>query len=105
MLRDVLPLATSLLLPLAACAVAANQQAAQVAADAKSEMVGMTREQVLACAGIPQQKAAEGSTEVWQCAGDSMNVGGSFGSGNATAAASGNSAWRSLRHVARLASK
>jgi outer membrane protein assembly factor BamE (lipoprotein component of BamABCDE complex) len=46
---------------LAACAV----QRAQLATDAKTQMVGMTKEQVLACMGPPANKAAEGGTEVW----------------------------------------
>lgn len=46
---------------LASCAL----QRAQVAADAQTKMVGMTKEQVLACMGPPQTKAAEGATEVW----------------------------------------
>src|SRR3974390_3053735 len=40
-------------------------QRAQVAADAQTAMVGMTKEQVLACMGPPVNKATEGATEVW----------------------------------------
>jgi outer membrane protein assembly factor BamE (lipoprotein component of BamABCDE complex) len=47
-----------------ACAI----QRAQVAQDAQSQMVGMSKEQVLACMGPPASKAAEGATEVWSYA-------------------------------------
>src|SRR2546425_9166508 len=43
-------------------------QRAQVAADAQTVMVGMSKEQVLACMGPPMNKAAEGATEVWSYA-------------------------------------
>jgi len=46
---------------LAGCAF----QRAEIAQDARAQMVGMTKEQVLACMGAPANKAAEGSTEVW----------------------------------------
>jgi outer membrane protein assembly factor BamE (lipoprotein component of BamABCDE complex) len=46
---------------LSGCAV----QRAQEAADAKAQMIGMSKEQVLSCAGIPTQKAAEGQLELW----------------------------------------
>lgn len=52
---------------LAGCAV----QRAVVAQGAQEKMVGMSREQVLACMGPPGAKAVEGATEVW-----------SYGSGN-----------------------
>lgn len=45
----------------AGCAV----QRAVVAQSAQEKMVGMSREQVLACMGPPANKAAEGATEVW----------------------------------------
>jgi hypothetical protein len=56
----------SVLLTLAAigitgCAV----ERAQVAHDAQTRMVGLSKEQVLACMGPPAAKAAEGATEVW----------------------------------------
>ena len=49
---------------LAGCAI----QRAQVAQDARAQMVGMSKEQVLACMGPPGNKAAEGATEVWSYA-------------------------------------
>jgi outer membrane protein assembly factor BamE (lipoprotein component of BamABCDE complex) len=56
-------------LSLAACAI----QRAQIASDAQTTMVGMTKEQVLACMGPPVIKATEGGTEV-----------GSYASGDGT---------------------
>lgn len=43
------------------CAV----ERAQVAQDAQNKMIGMSKEQLLACMGPPMQKATEGVTEVW----------------------------------------
>lgn len=43
------------------CAV----QRSQVAQDARTSMVGLNKERVLACMGPPASKAAEGATEVW----------------------------------------
>jgi hypothetical protein len=40
-------------------------QRAEIAQDARAQMVGMPKEQVLACMGVPASKAAEGATEVW----------------------------------------
>lgn len=59
---------------LAGCSV----QRAVVAQSAQEKMVGMNREQVLACMGPPANKAAEGATEVW-----------SYGSGNGRTTAVG----------------
>lgn len=36
-----------------------------VAQDAQNKMIGLSKEQVLACMGAPGNKAAEGATEVW----------------------------------------
>ncbi|MGH8613505.1 MAG: hypothetical protein ACREYF_16185 [Gammaproteobacteria bacterium] len=46
---------------LGACAI----QRAQVASEAQKKMIGLTREQILACMGPPSAKASEGATEVW----------------------------------------
>jgi len=46
---------------LGGCAI----QRAQVAQEAQGSMIGMPKEQVLACMGPPINKAAEGATEVW----------------------------------------
>jgi outer membrane protein assembly factor BamE (lipoprotein component of BamABCDE complex) len=45
---------------LSGCAI----QRAQIAQDARAQMVGMSKEQVLTCMGAPANKAAEGATEV-----------------------------------------
>jgi len=59
-------------------------QRAQVAADAQTQMVGLTKEQLFACMGPPANKAAEGATEVW-----SYNSGNGFTS----ASISGGNSW------------
>ena len=46
---------------LGGCAI----QRAVVAHSAQEKMVGLSREQILACMGPPGQKMAEGATEVW----------------------------------------
>jgi hypothetical protein len=46
---------------LGGCAI----QRAQIAQDARAQMIGMPKEQVLACMGPPANRAAEGQTEVW----------------------------------------
>jgi hypothetical protein len=54
-------------------------QRAKLAADAPSQMIGKTKEQVLACMGVPGAKAVEGQTEVWSYnSGNGQTVG--FGS-------------------------
>jgi hypothetical protein len=59
---------------LGGCAI----QRAQIAQDARAQMVGMSKEQVLTCMGPPANKATEGQTEVW-----------SYNSGNGMTVASG----------------
>ena len=73
-------------LALSACAI----ERAQVAQDAQIKMVGLQKEQVLACMGIPAQKSAEGATEVWvyQAGDGSTTVTGTRAYGIATATAS-----------------
>ena len=54
------------LLCLIAVAIAACElQRAQEASDAQTAMVGMSKEQVLACMGSPVSTAMAGTTEVW----------------------------------------
>src|SRR6476660_7997531 len=53
-------------------------QRAQIAQDARVQMVGLSKEQVLICMGPPASKAAEGQTEVW-----------AYNSGGGTVVASG----------------
>ncbi|MGA8817928.1 MAG: hypothetical protein WB624_11590 [Xanthobacteraceae bacterium] len=48
-------------LVLSACAI----QRAQVATEAQHSMIGLPKEQVLACMGPPANQASVGETEVW----------------------------------------
>jgi hypothetical protein len=68
-------------------------QRAQLAGDAKTQMIGKSKEQVLACMGIPHGKAAEGTTEVW-----SYNSGNGYteGFGSSSVSASGGRGYASL---------
>ena len=59
--RSSLVIIAAMATTLCGCAI----QRAQTARDAKLAMVGMSKEQVLACAGPPAERAAEGATEVW----------------------------------------
>lgn len=75
-------------LGVAALAVAVSGcaiQRAQVAQDARVQMVGLSKEQVLVCMGPPASKAAEGQTEVW-----------SYNSGDGTIVASGSASYGSF---------
>jgi outer membrane protein assembly factor BamE (lipoprotein component of BamABCDE complex) len=60
-MRVIAIVAFSAALLLSGCAF----QRAQEAQDARAQMVGMSKEQVLACMGPPVNKAAEAMTEVW----------------------------------------
>src|SRR5690242_13635865 len=51
----------ALCLALAGCAI----QRAEIARDARAQMIGMSKEQVLTRMGAPASKAAEGATDVW----------------------------------------
>jgi hypothetical protein len=53
------------MLAVATCLAACAFQRAQIANGAQNQMVGLTKEQVLACMGPPAAKTAEGTTEVW----------------------------------------
>jgi hypothetical protein len=66
---------------LTGCAI----QRAQVAQDARAQMVGMSKEQVITCMGPPVSKATEGQTEVW-----------SYNSGDGTVVASGSVSTRNF---------
>jgi hypothetical protein len=70
---------------LSACAI----QRAQEAQDAHTQMVGMSKEQVLACMGPAINKAAEGGTEVWTYnSGNRMTISGGSVSGGSFSATS-----------------
>ena len=56
---------------------------AKEANDAQVTMVGLSKEQILACMGVPAAKAVEGATEVWSYnSGNGQTVG--FGSSSAS---------------------
>lgn len=55
------PMLLILAIALCGCAV----QRAVIANQAQDKMIGLSKEQVLACMGPPVTKAAEGATEVW----------------------------------------
>jgi hypothetical protein len=60
------------------CAV----QRAETARTAKVEMVGLPKEKVLACMGVPANKMAVGATEVWAYnSGNGQTEGSVFASG------------------------
>jgi len=73
----------ALCLALGGCAL----QRAEIAQDARAQMVGMSKEQVLACMGAPASKATEGTTDVWGYnSGNGMTiVGASYGRSGGTA--------------------
>ena len=71
---------------LSGCAV----QRAQQANDAQTKMVGMSKEQVLACMGPPANRATEGATEVWSYnSGNNQTTVSTFGSANTSASVYG----------------
>jgi hypothetical protein len=74
---------------LTGCAV----ERAQVADSAQSQMIGMSREQVLACMGPASQRVTEGKTEVWSYGSGGQTIAHAFGDSNTTGSAviSGNS--------------
>jgi hypothetical protein len=71
------------------CALALSGCAAQramEAQEAQSKMVGLTKERVLGCMGVPANRAAEGQTEVWTYgSGDGRTIGMAFSQGSSTA--------------------
>ena len=66
-------LASAMLIILTACTI----ERAHVASQAQTSMVGLTKEQVLACMGPPAQQQQVGQTEVWSypSGGDSATFG------------------------------
>jgi hypothetical protein len=62
-------------------------QRAEVADEARHNMVGMSAEQVLSCMGVPAQKVAEGNTEVWAYPSGGADI--SVGSANTYATGTG----------------
>jgi hypothetical protein len=63
-------------------------QRSQLAQDAQTKMVGMSKEQVLQCMGPPTQRMAEGASEVWSYnSGDGRTTVYSSGQARTTATA------------------
>lgn len=54
-----------LVVALSGCMSNGSLRRDDIAAKAKTRMIGMSREDVLACMGPPKKKAEEGATEVW----------------------------------------
>ena len=74
-------------LAVSGCAI----QRAQEASDARTKMIGMSKEQVLACMGPPANRAAEGATEVWSYnSGNNQTTLSTFGTSNTNASVYGN---------------
>jgi hypothetical protein len=79
-----IPVVLFLAISCAGCAI----QRAAVANDAQEKMLGLSKEQILACMGPPAAKAKEGRTEVWSYnSGNGYVSGSTFGT--STAALSG----------------
>ena len=64
---------------------ACSLQRAETAQTARTQLVGMSKEQILACMGVPLQKGVEGSTEVWSYNSGNGRVTASYNSGVAIA--------------------
>lgn len=84
----------SAMLGVAACVLAGCVTTrAQTANEAKSTMVGMSKERVLACMGTPERTMTEGSTEVWTYASGgenrSLSVSSATAQGRGTTTATG----------------
>lgn len=72
------------LLLLGGCAA----ERAIVAQDAQAKMVGLSKEQLLGCMGIPAAKAGEGQTEVWTYnSGNGQTTGVAFSQASGSASA------------------
>jgi hypothetical protein len=74
------------LLLAATCLAGCAFERAQVAQDARGQMVGFTKEQVLACMGPAANKAIEGATEVWSYSSGDGRVDAAYSRGFATSA-------------------
>ncbi|HQY22958.1 MAG TPA: hypothetical protein PK389_04310 [Gammaproteobacteria bacterium] len=70
---------------------------AATASIAKQSMVGMSKESVLSCMGVPVDKMTEGSTEVWVygSGGGTDSIGSAFGQTQGSAHVIGNSVYGS----------
>jgi outer membrane protein assembly factor BamE (lipoprotein component of BamABCDE complex) len=66
------------------CVTGCALERAQMAQDARTIMVGFTKEQVLACMGPPASRATEGATEVWSYQSGNGRVTAEYSGGTAT---------------------
>jgi hypothetical protein len=71
-------------LPLGVILSACAMQRAEVANDAQNKMLGLAKEQVLACMGPPVNKATVGATEVWSYDSGNGFTASSYGNGFAS---------------------
>lgn len=79
MLRRGLIAASIIALAVGGCAI----QRAEVAHDAQAQMIGLSKEKVLTCMGVPANKMTVGNTEVWAYqSGNGQRQGTVFASGN-----------------------
>jgi hypothetical protein len=60
-----LPPRSVVALVIAAWVIGCAGDRAQIANYAQNKMIGLTKEQILACMGPPASKSTEGATEVW----------------------------------------
>jgi hypothetical protein len=82
--------AVLLVAPIAMALTSCAVQRAQVAHDAQDKMIGLRKEQVLACMGVPANKATEGATEVWSYnSGNDKVVASTVGSSTTNASVQG----------------
>jgi hypothetical protein len=85
-----LPLVIIVSALLSACAAA---QLSQISHDAQEQMVGLPKESVLACMGVPGKTHKEGKTEVWDYmsggSSSTVAVGNLYNAGNNSTAVAG----------------
>ena len=56
----------------------------ELAQRAKSELVGLSKEEILTCMGAPSERASAGETEVWDYESSAETIATTTGSGTAT---------------------
>jgi len=79
MAHRVLVVVSAIAFAVGGCAI----QRAEVAHSAQSQMIGLSKEKILVCMGVPANKMTVGNTEVWAYqSGNGQTVGSVFASGN-----------------------
>jgi hypothetical protein len=91
-LRKHVPLTAIVVATVCGCSI----QRAQTATTAQAQMIGMSKGDVLACMGVPGDKAIEGSVEVWSYAAGNGRT-DSFSSSTSNTLASVNAQAQSTR--------